>query len=108
GGRARPGRADLELELEALVVTSWLSELSLANANPSPEQREILRLCRDQAQSIAEIAALLVLPLGVVRVLVGDLADNGLVELHRPAVTSADDRPNRSLLERVLDGLRRI
>jgi hypothetical protein len=46
------------------------------------------------------------LPLAVTRVLVGGLADNGLVLVHRP--TQADDRPDLGLLERVLYGLRSI
>jgi Protein of unknown function (DUF742) len=46
------------------------------------------------------------LPLGVVRVLVGDMADEQLVVVHRPA--HAGDRPDLALLERVLDGLRTI
>jgi hypothetical protein len=46
------------------------------------------------------------LPLGVIRVLVGDMADEGLVVVHRPAQTG--DRPDLALLERVLYGLRSI
>ena len=42
------------------------------------------------------------LPLGVIRVLVGDLADERLVMVYRPA--HAGDRPDAALLERVLDG----
>jgi hypothetical protein len=39
----------------------------------------------------------LVLPLAVIRVLVGDMADGGLVLVHRP--TQTGDRPNLALLE---------
>jgi Protein of unknown function (DUF742) len=39
-------------------------------------------------------------------VLVGDMADGGLVMVHRPK--EAGDRPDLALLERVLDGLRAI
>jgi hypothetical protein len=46
------------------------------------------------------------LPLGVIWVLVGDMADEGLVVVHRPAQTG--DRPDLALLERVLYGLRSI
>jgi hypothetical protein len=42
----------------------------------------------------------------VTRVLVGDMADSGLVMVHRPTVTA--DRPDLALLERVLYGLRAI
>ena len=53
-----------------------------------------------------EVSARLDLPLGVARVLVADMADEGLVILHRPA--SPGDRPDLALLERVLYGLRTI
>jgi hypothetical protein len=52
------------------------------------------------------VSAHLHLPLGVVRVLVGDMADEQLVVVHRPA--HAGDRPDLALLEGVLDGLRTI
>ena len=47
------------------------------------------------------------LPLGVTRVLVGDMADGGLVMVHRPT-QAAGERPDLALLERVLYGLRAI
>jgi hypothetical protein len=71
----------------------------------SLERRSIALLCRD-ILSIAEISARLDLPLGVARVLVGDMAGEGLVTVHRPA--SVGDRPDLALLERVLYGLRTI
>jgi uncharacterized protein DUF742 len=67
----------------------------------SPEARAIYALCATR-RSIAEIAAMLSLPLGVVRVLVGDLADAGRVRIHPVAAVV----PRRELLERVLRGLK--
>jgi hypothetical protein len=67
------------------------------------EQRAIAALCHDLL-SIAEVSAHLHLSLGVVRVLVGDMADEHLVVVYRP--THAGDRPDLALLERVLHGLR--
>ena len=55
---------------------------------------------------LAEVSAHLHLPLGVIRVLVGDMAEEHLVIVHRPA--HVGDRPDLALLERVLDGLRTI
>jgi hypothetical protein len=63
------------------------------------EQRAIAVLCHDLL-SIAEVSATLHLPLGVVRILVGDMADEHLVMVHRP--THAGGRPDLALLERVL------
>jgi hypothetical protein len=97
GGRARPTQDDLEIE--ALVSTT-------AQGDRSPkltvEQRAIIALCRDLL-SVAEVSARLDLPLGVTRVLIGDMATAGLVIVHRP--TSVGDRPDLALLQRVLYGL---
>jgi hypothetical protein len=69
------------------------------------ESREIYRLCRG-TRSIIEISAELVIPLGVIRVLVGDLADNGLLWVH-PTLPGTGV-PDQELLERVLVGLQTI
>ena len=100
GGRVRSWHADLELE--TLVITSLLGEMA---TNLSFERRSIVWLCRD-VQSIAEISARLQLPLGVTRALVGDLADERLVDVHGSA--QGGDHPDLALLKRVLDGLHRI
>jgi hypothetical protein len=100
-GRTRSHRT--ELELEALVATTPGSR---PGVTLNPEQQTIVQLCRGRFQSIAEISALLRLPLGVVRVLVGDMADQGLVDIYQPAPPS--DHPDLALLERVLDGLRKL
>jgi len=100
GGRTRPSHDDLEIE--ALVATTSTGEQT---PRLSVEQRAIAALCHDLL-SIAEIAARLHLPLGVTRVLVGDMADERLVVVYRPA--HAGDRPDLALLERVLEGLRTL
>jgi hypothetical protein len=69
------------------------------------EQRAIAALCHE-ILSIAEVGARLHLPLGVTRILVGDMADEHLVMVHRPA--QAGDHPDLAGLERVLDGLHSI
>ena len=100
GGRTRPTHDDLEIE--ALVST-----ISSGEQTPklTVEQRAIAALCHD-ILSIAEVSAKLHLPLGVVRILVGDMADEQLVMVHRP--TPAGDRPDLALLERVLHRLRTV
>ena len=57
--------------------------------------------------SIAELSAHLSIPLGVARVLVGDMVEEGLLDSHKPAV-AAGERPDVALLERVLDGLQAL
>jgi hypothetical protein len=70
-----------------------------------PESRDIYVLCQVK-QSIAEISTRLGMPLGVVRVLVSDLADQGEVQVHPTG--SVGGQPDRGLLERVLRGLQTI
>lgn len=103
GGRTRPR---YQLAIEALVHTS---------AEPTrlqgqlPEHQRICRLCYE-IKSVAEISALLTIPLGVARILVADLAEAGLVAIHQPGGgdTNADGQPDVTLLERVLSGLRKL
>lgn len=101
GGRTR---SDYDLALEALVSTSerGLDEDALTQ----PEHQAIAGLCRD-VRSVAEVAALLAIPLGVARVLVGDMAALGLLTVHATA-SDRTGQPDVAFLERVLDGLRRL
>jgi uncharacterized protein DUF742 len=101
GGRARPRNQDLEIE--ALISSSVPAE---ATRYLSYEKRAIIRLCQE-VQSLAEIAGRLKMPIGVARVMVADLADEGLVKIHRPSELIGS-HPDLSLLERILDGLRDI
>ena len=103
GGRTRPAH---DLELETLVQTVTGIDEQLAGLGR--EQRSIAALCRE-AVPIAEISGRLNLLLGVTRVIVGDMALQGVVVLYRPEATVADaDLPPVELLERVLQGLRNI
>ncbi|MFC9605596.1 DUF742 domain-containing protein [Streptomyces niveus] len=102
GGRTRPR---YQLAIEALVSTT---------ADPSrlqgqlPEHQRICRLCFE-IKSVAEISALLSIPLGVARILVADLAEAGLVAIHQPGGDeTAGGQPDVTLLERVLSGLRKL
>lgn len=100
-GRTRPV---YDLAVEALVSTTAQGR-DIA-ALTSVEHRAVAELCRGP-RSVAEVAALLALPLGVVRVLLGDMADSGLVMVHRTA-TSSGKVPGFGFMERVLSGLRRL
>src|SRR5690606_33947860 len=77
GGRTAPR---MQLALEALVSSPPSMQLGL---NYSREYRAINRLCL-QVRSVAELSALLHIPLGVPRVLVADMADEGLVRVYQP------------------------
>lgn len=82
----------------ALTRGSWAERVM-------PELRAIVELCR-RLRSVAEISALLRIPLGVVRVLVSDLADQGRIRVY--GTGHGPGSPDRALLERVLSGLRRL
>lgn len=99
GGRTR---ARHSFALEALVLTTVTGEQS--DLASSPEGRTICELCRS-ARSVAEVAAMVGVPFGVARVLVGDLVEHGLVMVHE---TSDDNGPDSVILEKVLNGLRRL
>jgi hypothetical protein len=106
GGRTRPAPDHDDLELEALVQTVAGIDEQLAGLGR--EQRSIAALCREVV-SVAEISARLDLLLGVTRVLVGDMALQGVVVLYRPQATVADaDLLPVELLERVLHSLKNI
>ncbi|GAA2413237.1 DUF742 domain-containing protein [Actinomadura vinacea] len=102
-GRTRSRRHGGDLDLIAVVVTA---EVPMPDpVTLGPEDERILEFCLDPV-SIAELAVDLALPVGVVRVLVGDLLDRGLVEVQRPAVSAG--RPDVRILKEVIDGLRAL
>ena len=103
-GRTRPR---LDIALEALVETTALGRVG-ADRGQGQEHQHIIALCDGKLQSLAEIAARLHLPLGVARVIIADLAAEGLVAVHQPTSLDGDDAVGTELLERVLSGLRRL
>jgi hypothetical protein len=100
GGRTRPR---YQLEIEAMVAAAHYEARDLSVL--SPECKAILGYCRDW-RSVAEISAVLRMPLGVARVLIADMAADGLVRIHQ--LDHAQGRPDLNLLERVLSGLRKL
>lgn len=100
-GRTRPVQ---DLALETLVSTS--DEGRDLSSVCSAEHAAIAQLCTE-IRSVAEVAALLAIPLGVARVLLADMLDAGLVHVHSNPGESGN-APDLSLLERVLDGLHRL
>ena len=99
-GRTEPTGADLAIEdlVGAAATVDPPPWLSLEHRSIALASRETL--------SVAELAARVDLPLGVTRVLVGDLADQGVVIVHR--APSHAGGPNVALLEQVLQGLQRL
>ncbi|MGE5830156.1 MAG: DUF742 domain-containing protein [Micromonosporaceae bacterium] len=104
GGRTRPR---LEIAIEALVETTARGR-SRDGLSPGREQQYIVTLCDGRLQSLAEISARMQLPLGVARVLVADMAADGLVAVYEPTSLDGNDAVGTELLERVLSGLRKL
>jgi hypothetical protein len=104
-GRTRP---KLDIALESLVETTVRGRSGSAG-RAGQEHQHIAALCDGQLQSLAEIAARTQLPLGVARVLIADMAADGLVAVYEPASLDDDNEAvGTELLERVLSGLRRL
>ncbi len=109
GGLVRPyfwtgGRTASRYELSFETLISATGQPMDPTA--PPEHRTILTLCA-APRSVAELAALMSMPLGVVRVVLGDMAEVGSVAVHRTA-GSADAAPDLVLMQRVLNGLQRL
>jgi len=102
-GRTRPHGAKLDL-VTILVRTGRMPNEQL---RLSPEHRRLLQLCA-RPTTLADLASELDLPLGVTRVLLGDLLHDGLIEVRQPAAASPTERPDQRLLMRVLDDLRAL
>ncbi|MEV5838380.1 DUF742 domain-containing protein [Nocardia sp. NPDC052112] len=101
-GRTEPA---VDLPLEAVIETlSYTAHLDW----PAGDLRtEILRLGTHRL-SVAEIAAHLDRPLGMVRVMVGDLVVDGALRVHSTLTDEASFDERRSLMERTLRGLRAL
>jgi hypothetical protein len=105
-GRTRP---KLEIALESLVETTARGRTQAVHTGGyGREHEQIVALCDGRLQSLAEIAARLRLPLGVARVLIADMAADGLVAVYEPAFLNENQAVGTELLERVLSGLRRL
>ncbi|MFJ2703114.1 DUF742 domain-containing protein [Streptomyces sp. NPDC087428] len=108
GGRTRFGHVLLvETFVAAIEAPDERRELTNGNlaSRVMPELQAIVEICR-RMRTVAEISALLKMPLGVVRVLLSDLADQGKIRVY--GTGHGTGQPDRALLERVLNGLRRL
>jgi hypothetical protein len=100
GGRTRP---QIELPIEVTVETlngeiDW---------EPGDVRTVIVQLCHDRP-SVAEISSYAALPIGVTRVLVGDLVESGHLRVHATLTDHSTVSDRRRLIERTLDGLRAL
>ena len=106
GGRTRPGPTGVRFDLIALVTLAGTARGTDDDAMLGPEHRTLIELCRPETQSVAELAAGADLPVGVVRVLLGDLMERGRVTVRRPVPPA--QLPDERILREVIEGLRAL
>ena len=97
GGRTRP-RGERHFDLIDIIVATGAE--SRRAFSPGPEHSHILGLCQ-RPTVVADLTAATGLPLGLVRVLLGDLLYEDLISVSKQAQRVTD----RRLLQKVLDGL---
>ncbi len=102
-GRTRTAGRERELPIEALATSTEVA--GQHGMTLQMEWRAIVQMCA-RPMSVAEIGAMLRVPIGVARVLVGDLANAGYLVVHLPKPAERDGRPSQAVLGRLLDGLR--
>jgi hypothetical protein len=102
------GRTDsrVDLPLEAHIQTV-LDPLKPPRWPGNDVRGQILTMCAD-SPSVAEIAAVSSLPIGVARVLIGDLVTQGYLRVHTTLGDSSTDDDRRELIGRTLRGLRAL
>ena len=83
------GRADSRVHLA--YETMLQATASGRAATAKFERAAILRLCATEPLSVVELAAKLSLPIGVVRVVAGDLLAEGRLGAHQPSGNLVDD-----------------
>ncbi|MGP4051306.1 DUF742 domain-containing protein [Streptomyces sp. 2A115] len=106
GGRTKPGPTGVRFDLIALVSLDTGAPDVGGDTALGPEHRALIELCRLETQSVAELAADADLPVGVVRVLLGDLLELGCVTVSRPVPPA--QLPDERILREVIEGLRAL
>jgi hypothetical protein len=104
GGRTDPAGGAV-LDLISVVVAAGPPPTAAASRRLNPEHRKLIGLCQEP-MTVADAAADMALPLGVVRVLLADLIQQKLITL-QPRRT-ARPQTNPDLLREVLNGLRSL
>ncbi|MFC6594900.1 DUF742 domain-containing protein [Kitasatospora paranensis] len=106
-GRARPVDDGL---FDLISLVRAVDPPAAAEDGPLPalgaEHHALMALCRDEPLSVAELGSYTDLPVSVVRVLLGDLDDAGLISVTRPVRLA--QRPDEQLLRDVINGLRAL
>ena len=92
--------AKVELAMEATLRLQAGAEAPVL----SPSAAQVLEVC--DRRSVAEVSALTKMPIGVTRVLLGDLIEQGLIRIQATITDSTSTDERLELIERTLRGLR--
>jgi hypothetical protein len=98
GGRTE---AVIDLPFEATLV---LIPQVVDRTAPNPESQKILGIC--DSRSVAEVSAHMKMPIGVARVLLGDLVQQGFIRVQSTITENSTHDERIDLIERTLRGLR--
>ena len=101
------GRTTTEIELPMEAPIYPLAAAPASHWPGNDVRSEILKLGSTRP-SVAEVAAKLAIPLGVARVLIGDLVKQGYLQVHATLGTTASIDDRRDLIGRTLRGLRAL
>ena len=98
-GRTRHSGDSFDLVATVMATNARIADLSALG----PEHMSVLQLARAPT-TVADIASDVDLPLGVVRILLADLRELGLIAIRTPV--SMAERVDKQTLREVLHGLR--
>jgi hypothetical protein len=101
------GRTDTTIDLPVEAPVQTLQSALFHRWPPDDMRGKIVQLCT-KSPSVAEISARLDLPLGVARVLVGDLVTSGYLRVHTTLNDRSTGDERRELIGRTLRGLRAL
>ncbi|WP_344183038.1 DUF742 domain-containing protein [Streptantibioticus ferralitis] len=105
-GRTRPDAAASDIDLIAVVAAEPEADLPAGGDDLGEDHLALLRRCEGHPRTVAELASEADLPVGVVRVLLGDLLDAG--HIHMVAPDSSGERPDVGVLKHVISGLKSL
>jgi hypothetical protein len=104
GGRTDPVGGTV-LDLISVIVANGPPPAAARSRGLGPEHRKLIGLCQEP-MTVADAAADMALPLGVVRVLLADLVQQKYIAVQARQAMRAQASPD--LLREVLDGLRSL
>jgi hypothetical protein len=98
-GRTRPAGESFDLVAMVMATNALIADPS----SLAPEHVSVLQLARTPT-TVADIASDVDLPLGVVRIILADLRELGLIAIRTPVAMA--ERIDKHTLREVLNGLR--